>query len=77
MIIPEQFRVIDNQSVRVTFGLEIRVEIFHLEGDVITLHNWVFVTWPMTYFCPKTLKKEKSTYVSVMTFRIIEMGATK
>ena len=74
MIIPEQFRVIDNQSVRVTFGLEIRVEIFHLEGDVITLHDRVFVTWPMTSFCPKTLKKEKSTYVSVMTFRIIEMG---
>jgi len=31
MIIPEQFRVINNQSVRVTFGLEIRVEMFHLE----------------------------------------------
>ena len=77
MIIPEQFRVIDNQSVRVTFGLEIRVEMFHLEGDVITLHDWVFVTWPMTSFCPKTLKKEKSTHVSVMTFRIIEMGMPK
>jgi len=44
---------------------------------VITLHDWVFVTWPMTYFCPKTLKKEKSTYVSVMTFRIIEMAVTQ
>ena len=77
MIIPEQFRVINNQSVLPTFGLEIRVEIFHLEGDGITLHDRVFVTCPMTSFCPKTLKKEKSTYVSVMTFRIIEMGATK
>ena len=56
MIIPEQFRVIDNQSVLPTFGLEIRVEMFHLEGDMITLHDWVFVTWPMTSFCPKTLK---------------------
>ena len=41
MIIPEQFRVIDNQSVLPTFGLEIRVEMFHLEGDMITLHDSV------------------------------------
>ena len=56
MIIPEQFRVIDNQSVRVTFGLEIRVGMFYLKGDLITLHDRVFVTWPMISFCPKTLK---------------------
>jgi hypothetical protein len=56
MIIPEQFRVIDNQSVGVTFGLEIRVGMFYLEGDLITLHDRVFVTWPMISFCPKTLK---------------------
>ena len=56
MIVPEQFRVIDNQSVRVTFGLEIRVKMFHLEGDMIPLHDSVFVTWPMISFCPKTLK---------------------
>ncbi len=56
MIIPEQFRVIDNQSVLPTFGLEIRVEMFHLEGDMITLHDSVCVTWPMISFCPKTLK---------------------
>ena len=56
MIIPEQFRVIDNQSVRVTFGLEIRVGMFYLEGDLITLHDRVFVTWPIISFCPKTLK---------------------
>jgi hypothetical protein len=52
MIIPEQFRVIDNQSVKVTFSLKIRVEIFHLEGDVKILNGRVFVTWPMTSFCP-------------------------
>jgi hypothetical protein len=63
--------------VRPTFGLEIRVEMFHLEGDMIALHDRAFVTWPMTSFCPKTLKKEKSTYVSVMTFRIIEMAVTQ
>ena len=56
MIILEQFRVIKNQSVRVTFGLEIRAEIFHLEGDMITSHDSVFATWPMKSFCPKTLK---------------------
>ena len=56
MIIPEQFRVIDNQSVRFAFGLGIRVEMFHLEGDMITLHDSVFVTWPMISFCPKNLK---------------------
>ena len=56
MIIPERFRVINNQSVRVTFGLEIRVEMFHLEGDMIALHDRAFVTWPMISFCPKTLK---------------------
>ena len=56
MIIPEQFRVIDNQSVGVTFGLEIRVGMFYLEGDLITLHDRVFVTWPIISFCPKTLK---------------------
>ena len=62
MIIPEQFRVIDNQSVRVTFGLEIRVEMFHLEGDMIILHDRVFVTRPMTSFCPKNPENKKSTY---------------
>ena len=52
MIIPEQFRVIDNQGVRVTFGLEIRVGMFYLKGDLITLHDRVFVTWPIISFCP-------------------------
>ena len=61
MIIPEQFRVIDNQSVRVTFGLEIRVEMFHLEGDMITLHDSV-CNVANDIFLSKNPENKKSTY---------------
>ena len=52
MIIPEQFRVIDNQSVLPTFGLEVVVEIFYLEGNMEILNGRVFVTWSITSFSP-------------------------
>ena len=42
--------------MRPTFGLEVVIEIFHLGGDMIALHDRAFVTWPMTSFCPKALK---------------------
>ena len=38
--------------MRPNFGLEIRVEILDLEGDVKILNGRVFVTWTITSFCP-------------------------